>query len=289
MSDEQAKFVLENYKTMKYKDIAAKLGFTEKQIRSWVSNHAEKKIRVFNSRYFQNIDTPTKAYWLGFIYADGWVSINEKRRTYELGIELCASDVQQLLDLNNELGGVHLISRKHKECVIYNNKVTSITDIVKLRIYSKPLVQDLIDAGILENKTLKSGFPIVEDSLFMDFLRGYIDGDGCIYVKENKPSGSQVHITSAHNEILNYIRDKLAEVGIPSYVYSETDKKYRIYINGKYALKLLDMIYYDDNSQKLKRKYQKYLTLKAFLSGDRQVIKRAKTGNAKSLDMPIPC
>ena len=28
---------------------------------------------------------------------------------------------------------------------------------------------------------------------------------------------------------------------------------------------------------------------KAFLSGDRQVIKRAKTGNAKSLDMPIPC
>ena len=156
---------------MKYKDIAAKLGFTEKQIRSWVSNHAEKKIRVFNNRYFQNIDTPTKAYWLGFIYADGWVSINEKRRTYELGIELCASDVQQLLDLNNELGGVHLISRKHKECVIHNNKVTSITDIVKLRIYSKPLVQDLIDAGILENKTLKSGFPIVEDSLFMDFFK----------------------------------------------------------------------------------------------------------------------
>lgn len=36
--------------------------------------------------YFENIDTEEKAYWLGFLYADGYVNANEDK------IELCLAE-----------------------------------------------------------------------------------------------------------------------------------------------------------------------------------------------------
>ena len=32
------------------------------------------KYLTYNKNYFDVIDTPTKAYWLGFLYADGYVT-----------------------------------------------------------------------------------------------------------------------------------------------------------------------------------------------------------------------
>ena len=43
-----------------------------------------------NSNYFETIDTEHKAYWLGFIYADGYLSISGK--TKRMGVSLCLKD-----------------------------------------------------------------------------------------------------------------------------------------------------------------------------------------------------
>ena len=259
-------YIKKNYLSMTYGEIADNLGFTEKQVKGWVNHNCDKKIRVFNDKYFDKIETSNQAYWIGFIYADGCIRKDTDGRNYELNIELCDIDEQQLIDFNNELGGVHKIKHSHYEKYICNYKNISITDTVSIRVYSKKIVEDLIKHNVLENKTLKSEYPIVSDDLFFDFLRGYIDGDGCIYINENKISASQVHITSAHPEVLNYIRDKLSLYEIKSNVYKEKENKYRIYINYKNAIKLLDLIYYDDNVQKLERKYKKYLLLKGSLN-----------------------
>ena len=248
--------------TMTYGEIADNLGFTEKQVRGWINHNCKNKIRYFNDRYFDKIETPNQAYWLGFIYADGYIVKRESDRNCELGINIQSGDIELLKDFNNELGGVHNITYSHDEKYICNNLKMSITDSVTLRIYSKNIVNDLIKNKVIQNKTQSQIFPVVEDNLFFDFLRGYIDGDGCIYVNQNKISASQVHITSSHDEVLNYIKNKLFLYGISSRVYKEKENKYRIYINHKSALKLLDMIYYDENVQKLNRKYEKYLLLK---------------------------
>ncbi|MDY4819492.1 MAG: LAGLIDADG family homing endonuclease [Bacilli bacterium] len=261
-NNEQKEYMAANYLTMRYREIADYLGFTERQVKGWINNNCDRKIRTFNSDYFANITQPNQAYWLGFIYADGWVCNNSARSNYELGIELCKTDKQQLIDFNNELGGVHIIKEEHHEKIICDNPNLSITDSVIIRVYSKQIVQDLVRHNILENKTLKPDYPIVYDDLFFDFLRGYIDGDGCIYFCENKPSCSQVHITSAHCEVFEYIQNKVEEYGIKSYIYQECEHKYRLVFTYKNALKLLDLIYYDENAQKLDRKYQKYLLIK---------------------------
>lgn len=256
---------MSNYLTMKYKEIAYNLGFTERQVRGWINNNCKNKLRKFNSDYFKEITTPNQAYWLGFIYADGWVVCNYKHRNYELGIELCDIDEQQLIDFNNELGGVHTIIHKHYEKYICDYKNISIVDTVCIRIYSKQIITDLISHNVLENKTLKKEYSIVDDSLFFDFLRGYIDGDGCIYNNKDFKK-SQVHITSSHDNILLYLKEKLLLYNIECYVYKEKDRKYRLCIKNKDIIRFLDMIYYNSSVQKLNRKYEKYLLLKGSLN-----------------------
>ena len=229
-SKDDIDYMKKNYMSMTYKEIANNIGFTERQVRGWINNNCDRKIRTFNDMYFNEIKTSNQAYWLGFIFADGWVT-KSGSGSYELGIELCDVDERQLIDFNNELGGVHDIKHAHYEKYICNHKDISVTDTVQIRVYSKQIVEDLIKHNVLENKTLKPDYPIVDDDLFFDFIRGYIDGDGCIYVNENNTSASQVHITSSHCEVLNYLRDKLSSYDIKSKVYKEKEKKYRIYIN----------------------------------------------------------
>lgn len=264
-SKEERDFMKSNYKSMTYKEIANILNYSERQIRGWINNNCEKKVRIFNENYFENIDNPNVAYWLGFIFADGWVCCNENNSNYELGIELQQSDRYHLENFNNELGGVHIIKDAHYERYILDNKNISITNSSTLRIYSKKIVEDLIKHGVVENKTLKTIHPKLDD-YFYDFLRGYIDGDGCIYPSKNSKSVT-VHITCATSEIFKYIQAKVYDdYKIKSYINKHNDRKYRLCFHGKEAMKLLDLLYYDNSVEKLDRKYQIYLLLKQRLS-----------------------
>lgn len=114
-SENDVSYIKQNYKTMKYKQIADILGFSERQIRHYVEHYCDNKNRKFNKRYFQFIDTPTKAYFLEYIYADGYVCSNVERNSYEFGMQLQLCDIKVLQDLNFELGNVHNISIEHSE------------------------------------------------------------------------------------------------------------------------------------------------------------------------------
>lgn len=258
-SKSDIEYMSNNYTSMKYSDIAKELGFTERQVRGWINNNCNTKLRNFDKRYFKSIDTNNKAYWLGFIFADGSIQCNTDRRTYELAIELQENDVKLLEDFNSELGNAHDIKFRHREKYICGYPEKSISDTALIRVYSKDIVSDLISHGVVPDKTNHKVFPELDD-YFLDFLRGYIDGDGCIYIDNN--NHLYVHITSSFDDVLVYIKNKLSEYSIKSNVYKENDRKYRLNLYGTNAEKLLDLIYYDVNVQKLDRKYQKYLLYK---------------------------
>lgn len=265
VDEKAAKFIEENYQYMTSTEIGKKIGITGKQVRGWIKNHINNplpKRRKFNNSFFDIIDSPRKAYWLGFIYADGWISINKDGRHYEFGMELTRSDRYILEELNRDLGNAHIIYDHHRELYIVNNPKKSITDTSVLRVYSKQLVNDLRKSGIDCRKTKSEIFPVVDDSLFPAFLRGYIDGDGCIH--KMRGNHLAVQITSGTLKCFEYIQAKLKkEFGIDSKIYSENiegySTKYRIYIfRNDDVKKLLDLIYGDDDVPKLTRKYEIY-------------------------------
>lgn len=260
-SIEEEDYIRSHYQSVTYSEIARELNSTELQVRGWINHNCPSKLRAFDKGYFHEINTPEKAYWLGFIYADGWVVSNTARRNYELGIQLQSTDDEHLRRFVTAIRGTHKITYADHTKYICGHPEQSVTHVTTVRIYSKQIVSDLIRHGVVERKTQSAIFPTV-DKFFMDFLRGYFDGDGCLYVAP-KRYRSQLTIVSAHAEVLQYISDVLQkQYGIKSSIYQELKHKFRLHVFGKHLLPLLDLMYANGDAICLQRKKDKYLALK---------------------------
>ena len=91
-SKEEDQYIRDNYQTKTGREIGEILGYKAEQILSRAAVLGLHKQRVFNNRYFQNIDTPEKAYWIGFLYADGCVYIDTENHNYEISLKLQRCD-----------------------------------------------------------------------------------------------------------------------------------------------------------------------------------------------------
>lgn len=253
ITDYQKSYMRSHYLTLPYRDIGKRIGLTERQVCGWINNNLSTKRRVFNDSYFEKIDSCDKAYWLGFIYADGWISNNE------FGIELQKRDSYMLHDLNKRLGGVHIISEKHTSAVIHKNKNVTEADSCTLRVYSKKLVSCLNSNGIAYRKSYSPDYPVVSSDLFVDFLRGFFDGDGALTI--SKKNNIIFSITGRNKDLFSYISNILLNnYGVHSRIYAHSsDGCYRLMCYRKSDVKiLLDLLYSDRNCIKLLRKYKTY-------------------------------
>jgi hypothetical protein len=160
------------------KKIGLKYGHDKTNVRkkllSWgikVKSQSEANQRYeINSKYFKNIDTHDKAYWLGFIYADGCVCVYPNKSKKSLSIGLSKKDRHHLQKFLNCVG-----SEKRP---IYDYKDGS-----SIIINNIELVDDLIKLGVTPRKSLNLTFPKedqVPSKFINSFLLGYFDGDGCI-------------------------------------------------------------------------------------------------------------
>lgn len=253
-SKEDVQFMIEHYQDMQYKDIAEHLGFTERQVRGRLNNMGYSKTRKFNNHYFHDIDSELKAYFLGFIFADGYVVYREKNRNHEFAMQLKSEDRCILEALNEELGGVHDICHKNPKKKMINGVDTISRDSDVLRVYSKDIVCDLMNLGVVQDKTHNYQLPKIPDEYFFDFLRGYIDGDGCYY----NNGRIMMNITCASKEVLEYLQNILQTYGIHTSIYKEKELKYRLNCYRKDDVKkLVNMLYHDGFSLCLSRKYEK--------------------------------
>jgi intein/homing endonuclease len=254
-TDESIKFMIDNYKTMTYKEIAKHIGLTERQVKGKLNNMGYTKLREFNKGYFHEIDSELKAYLLGFIFADGWVTHNTKQRNYEFGMELQSRDRCILEALNNELGGVHIISHSNPTQRVICGRLTNIGHMDRLRVYSREFVEDLISHGIVPNKTHDCRIPSFPKEFFFDFLRGYIDGDGCYSCKKNH---IYMSLTCSSEDVLKWVQDVLKTYNITTSVYKEKEYKYKLYCTSYESMKsLINCMYHKDCTLYLTRKYDK--------------------------------
>jgi hypothetical protein len=81
--------------------------------------------------------------------------------------------------------------------VIGLGKLTRITrlDVFKLVICRKEMYDDLLRLGRTEGKLLTLTWPEVPDAFLADFVRGYVDGDGCL--TWNRPNNSIMPMVTA--------------------------------------------------------------------------------------------
>lgn len=126
-----------------------------------------------NHRYFQKIDSPNKAYLLGWMYSDGFV--NPISNT----VGMILDDESPLLFFKSQIQLTKpLFQNPH-------HKKTTQT----LTFASYEMKNDLIKLGCIPRKSLILEFPNSEqvpENLLPHFVRGYFDGDGSIYFNSGK-------------------------------------------------------------------------------------------------------
>ena len=127
----------------------------------------------FNKDYFQKIDTEDKAYFLGFIVADGCISEKSnsvqiiQKETYIL------EEFKKYIEFN---GPVYKDEYRGISCITVNSSKTK---------------KDLENLGITPNKTMIVKYPNISEHLQNHFIRGVFDGDGCISLRTDKRDNSQ--------------------------------------------------------------------------------------------------
>jgi hypothetical protein len=120
----------------------------------------------------------------------------------------------------------------------------------------------LMSIGLFAKKSCILKSINVPDKFFCDFLRGVIDGDGCISTwinKNNKYHQWSIRITSAASQFINWLKEKTERLLlIKGRLYScIRQNKNPIYILkfGKLPMKIIiNNIYKDKNCLKLERK-----------------------------------
>ena len=193
---------------------------------------------------FEIIDTEEKAYWLGFLYADG--SVGSKEDKIELG--LAEKDLKHIEKFRDFMNITNKISYREK------------TKSYRMSFRSAKCKQDLIDKGCIPKKSLILDFPNenqVPKHLIRHFIRGYFDGDGWF---TNTESCFQIGIIGTENFIngfLNSIKNTNKDNKIFD-VHRKNGAKRYVFVVYDDVLNFLNWIYKDSNIY-LERKYNSYL------------------------------
>lgn len=174
--------ILERYNKGQYleqiaNDFGKSRGWVAKIIRDnhGTIRHKGPQCRILHQDYFHNIDSEKKAYYLGWIMADGNVSFHNGQYALKLGVQ--KSD-RYLID-----SFLADIQSEHKPHLRNNNKGSQF---VYVSIGCKQMVQDLIVLGVIPRKSGHETLPNISPSLISHFYRGYFDGDGMASCKNKK-------------------------------------------------------------------------------------------------------
>lgn len=119
-----------------------------------------RKRQIKYPNFFEKVDSELKAYILGLLASDGNIHNNF--------VSIKSKDIELIEICNN----------------LFNRKIHRVDNLFRMRIGSINTVNGLKQLGLRENKSYRKGL----DSLFLNipnilkchFIRGFLDGDGCV-------------------------------------------------------------------------------------------------------------
>lgn len=215
-------------------------------------------IRQDNHTYFADydkfhcIDTAEKAYWLGFIAADGCVFIREENASIIINISRKdRSHLEKLKQFMNS--NVNIVD--HIQTAGFSNN----TEMSKITFNSIKMAQDFNHIGVTNKKSLTLKPPLIDKQFFLPFILGYFDGDGSIFqFNNNKEWGINIEGT---REMLEWINDILEVTNKLEKRHNDDKNNYYIRCGGiAKPYRILKQLY-DSVDVHLDRKYEKFKAL----------------------------
>lgn len=191
------------------------------------------------------------AYVLGFVAADG--NICHSGNAFTLHIASNDKDViEKIRTVMHYLGPIH-------EKPQLNEKVS-----YSLRICDCIIFNDLEKLGITERKSLTLS-PRVSKAFIVDFLRGFLDGDGTVYLRNNQyQSKLVVAFYTASHAMAKFIHLNLRKLignfyksNIQNRITKRKTPYYSVTLGQKAAIKLFNILYANTNLY-MDRKFEKF-------------------------------
>ncbi|MFA6416453.1 MAG: LAGLIDADG family homing endonuclease [Candidatus Paceibacterota bacterium] len=192
--------------------------------------------KQINKDFFKHW-TPEMAYVLGFFAADGYITVNKRGGQFwsiQIIDQKLLEQIKKIIGSNHKIG---VRTRKENENTVY-----------RLQIGSIEMCNDLRKLGYGERKTKNMSIPSVPRKFFPDFLRGYFDGDGNVWVgykhKDKKPTLTmQVSFTSCSGVFLSSLREVLANFGLGKGSLYDRDTAFRLSYSAMDGIKLYRLMY----------------------------------------------
>ncbi|MGM0411549.1 MAG: LAGLIDADG family homing endonuclease [Bacillota bacterium] len=210
----------------------------------------------YNSNIFNKINTPVKAYIIGFILGDGY--LNEKNGKY-ISITIALKDKQILDFIANKTGGrvrvYKKINRKQKKFPHATLRIGS------NRIYND--IKKYCGGRLKEDRHL----PIINKKLERYLILGFFDAEGCVTWGNRKDRNrlwQKISFTSKF-KMLEGVQKVLLKNDISSKIKPKQNEKcYVLQFSDKNrVLTFLDYIYpKDSNFIILQRKFKKAQNLR---------------------------
>ena len=253
-TDEQVAYIINKYLNENYtlKQLGKEFNCSYPTIRNLLNKHkiksrGNKQGYPRDEFYFNKIDTEEKAYWLGFLYADGCVHSNN----YEISVNI--TDKEHIEKFKTAIKAFN-----HNITETQDKRFQNAKTLYQFSIRDKQLHQDLIKWGCIPQKSLLiNKIPNIPRDYVSHFLRGYFDGDGSLHYLRGT-NNYRISFVGT-KDFLNDIQKELqTNVSLQSNI---AGKAYVLQIAGRRQIeRILNYLYNNSKeNNRLNRKYQKYL------------------------------
>ncbi len=197
-----------------------------------------------NKRKELKIEGANLWYLVGLITTDGCLSSDCRHIDITSKDHLFLKQIKNTIDINNKI------------TVKYNSKKQ---ESFHIQIANKNFYDFLLSIGLTPKKSLTLGEIKVPGQYFVDFLRGLIDGDGCIrrwlHSSNNKEQWS-LRIYSGSETFINWLQNTaMANLKVNGRVHKNGKNLWVLKFGKMSARIILDRCYYE-NALALERKEQ---------------------------------
>lgn len=241
--------IIEELKTLSQRNVAKKYNVSPSTISKIYKNSGIilRKNRLKNNKkyvdvdFFKCIDSDIKAYWLGYICADGCVHKNRCK------LSLVSKDFEVIEKFKKDTKSNYKIStinsydkRTKKTYIRYSIQITNLF-----------FVENLINIGVDVDKSEHLEFPNINEEYYYSFIAGLFDGDGSVSIYRHYLKCNLISTKEVLEKIQHIFNTKMA--------YNKVTKKnlnvYKV-CWYKDSYRILKCIYSKNPKMYLSRKYK---------------------------------
>lgn len=180
------------------------------------------------------------AYVLGFFAADGTLTVHYSGTEY---IAFHVTDLELLEAIRRLMGSDHKIAVRTRDI---RWKLG-----YRLQIGNSTLAKDLRALGFTPNKSKTLVLPEIPIELVGEYVRGYFDGDGCVYFNVLQVAGRrkpkpilQTRFTCGCKKYLESLLDLLRRNGIAGgFIVTKTNGAFELILSHKDSLAIYRLMY----------------------------------------------